>query len=112
MIYRSHIEEVLAITKEQPVHWAGEPYRFITEVGFGPLTFEETILATAPLLAYQIPYYITKGNGHIMQFDTSLQVQRYYLAHDTFLTKGKKRKVLYRFPDKWMRKDVVLFLTE
>ena len=112
MIYRNHIEQVLTISQKEPIHWAGEPYRFKAEVGFGPLSFGETTLATAPLVAYQIPYYVTKGNGHIMQFDTSLQTQRYYLAHDSFISKDKERKVLYRFPDKWMRKDVVLFLTE
>lgn len=112
MIYKNHIAQILTITNKEPVHWAGEPYQFKVKKGIGPLTFGETSLTTAPLVAYQIPYYLTKGNRHIMRFDTSLKAQRYYLAHESFLKKEMEVKVLYRFPDKFLKKEVVLFFNE
>ncbi len=111
MIYKEHINQVLAITGKEPVHWAGQSYSFEADASIGPMTMGKVTLTSAPLLAYQIPYYITKGNKHIMKYDRTLQSKRYYLAHESFFKKGKN-KALYRFPDNWMRQEVVLFLSE
>lgn len=112
LIYKQQVANVLAITKDQPVHWIGEPYKFDSDASIGPITFKKVTLTSAPLIAYQIPYYLTKGNKHIMQYDTTLLANHYYLAHNSSMKDSTSFKILYRFPDKWLNKEVVLFRTE
>lgn len=110
LIYRDHIGKVLEITGSAPVHWCGEPYTFESDASIGPFTFKYVKHTSPTQLAFQIPYYLTKGNGHIMQFDTSLKAGQFYLAHEDFI-RNMPVKVLYSFPDKWMLKEVILFKT-
>ena len=111
LIYKKHISSVLQLTNNQPVHWYGAPYTFESDASIGPITFKQVKLTSAPLLAYQIPYYLTKENGHIMQFDTILQKNQYYMSHEEFIQE-KDIEVLYDFEDKWIRKRIVLFKNE
>jgi 4-amino-4-deoxy-L-arabinose transferase-like glycosyltransferase len=113
LIYRDHTENVLEITKEEPVHWFGIPYTYYSSgVSNGLFSVKDVKVTTASLMPYQIPYYITKGNQHILQFDTIFEPNQYYLARtDVLDLKDKQVKVLYKFPDKWMNKEIVLFKT-
>lgn len=111
LIYQNHINQVLAITKTEPVHWTGKPYTFTADASIGSYTIKNVYLTSAPLVAYQIPYYLTKANGHLMQYDTSLQANRFYLAHKSSI-ENLPVKGLYRFPDKWMEQEVVVFRAE
>ncbi len=109
--YSEHIEEVLKITGDAPVHWNAALYHFSSDASIGPLKFAEKELTTAPLIAYQIPYYLTKGNGKIMQFDSIRQSGQYYLAPAMWIKK-EKPEVLYRFRERWQNFDLVLFKEE
>ena len=111
MVYRNHVKEVLQITEKNPVHWAGEPYHFIARAAVGPYVLAEQMLTSAPLVAYQVPYYVTKGNGHIMRFDRVLEPDHYYLAHRQALP-ADSTTILYRFPDLWLGRELVLFKTD
>ncbi len=111
MIYRQRIQQVLKITDSEPVYLTGAPYTFASDVSLGPLMLKNVELTSAPLIAYQIPYYLTKGNGHILRFDTALVSGRYYLAHQPVVLQQNMHES-YRFPDQWLRKEVVLFKVE
>lgn len=106
--YQAHVTEILQRTNHQAVHWNGPVHRFTSDASIGPLTFSEVELQTAPLIAYQIPYYLTKGNGHIMQFDETRQSGQYYLAPKDWVAKDKVT-VLYHFRERWQQLDLVLF---
>jgi 4-amino-4-deoxy-L-arabinose transferase-like glycosyltransferase len=108
VIYNKHVDKVLSITNNQSIHWAGKPQTFEPDASIGPITMKKIKLTSAPLLPYQIPYYITKGNGHVMQFDPVLRSDQYYLAHKSFVDE-RKLEILYRFPDMWLNDEIVLF---
>jgi len=111
LIYSDHVKTVLEITKDEPVHWYGVPHTYYEPVrSSGLFVFEDVKITTAPLMPYQIPYYITKGNQHILKFDTNFRPNQFYMAHTDYL-KDKPVNVLYSFPDKWLQKQVVLFKT-
>ncbi|MFT4660545.1 MAG: hypothetical protein ACI9N1_000359 [Flavobacteriales bacterium] len=111
LIYKKHVTSILEITKNEPVHWIGEPYKFESDASIGTITVKKVTLTSAPLIAYQIPYYLTKENKQIMQYDTILKPNHFYLAHDSFIKDFTSVNILYRFPDKWVNQEVVLFKT-
>jgi hypothetical protein len=108
MIYRNEIRRVLDITGPAPVHWYGPRYVFESDASVGPITFRKVKLTSAPLVAYQVPYYLARGNGHVMRYDTTLVPGVYYLAHRSAFPAGAG-PALYAFPDLWMEDELVLF---
>lgn len=108
LIYSNHVDKVLSITNNQSIHWAGKPQTFDVDASIGPVNLVKVELTSAPLLPYQIPYYITKGNGQIMQFDPVLRSNQYYLAHKSIVDESEF-EILYRFPDLWLNGEIVLF---
>jgi 4-amino-4-deoxy-L-arabinose transferase-like glycosyltransferase len=112
LIYRDQIKNILEITKNEPVHWYGVPYTYHEPEGSsGLFVFENVKITSAGLMAYQIPYYITKGNRQILKFDLDFEPNQYYLARMDEL-KDKPVKVLYSFQDKWINRQIVLFKTD
>ncbi|UTW64585.1 hypothetical protein KFE98_10730 [bacterium SCSIO 12741] len=106
--YEPHVQEVLRITEGQPVRWCGYIYLFESDASVGPITFEKSELVTPTLMAYQVPYLLTRENGYIMQYDTILEPGQFYLSHDDFL-RDKTVEKLYEFEDRWMKKNLILF---
>ncbi len=106
MIYRAHIQQVLDLTGGEQVRWTGTPYVFESDASLGPVTISNVRLTSAPLVAYQVPYYLALGNGHVMRFDTVPLPGLYYLAHEASSATGP---VLYSFPDEWVDRELVLF---
>ena len=107
--YRQHVDKILEITNRQPVRWTGKrPYVFTSDASIGPLQLSEVKLTTAPLLAYQIPYYLTKETGQIMQYDTLPLPGHYYLADRKTLATDSL-PILYEFRERWQQMDLVLF---
>ncbi len=107
MYYRETMAEMLEITGDEPIYLYGRAHHFPSDASIGPITFEETTLTTAPLIAYQIPYYITRHNHHILQFTERLEPGRYYIARAELLV-GLEYKALFRFEDKWQQRQMVL----
>lgn len=105
--YRNSADEILAITNNEPIYLLGQPYTFVSDASIGPFTFEESILTTAPLIAYQIPYYLSKNNGHIVKFVEKPISGNYHLAPVT-LAETHHLKPLAHIKDIWKGKDYVL----
>ena len=108
LVYRNHVGKILEITNDEPVHFTGRPYTFIADASIDPIKIEREKITTAPLIAYQVPYYLTRSNGHIMKFDTTLKKGVFYLAHEPDV-KIEGEEILYRFRDNWIGEDLVLF---
>lgn len=106
-----HVDNILHHTGEEAVHLAGTPYQFSADVSIGPLQISETRLTTAPILNYNIPFYLSRANGHIMRFDTSLLAQHYYLGIESQLDRDIEHR-LYEFEDHWTGQTLVLFRTD
>ncbi len=105
--YRESIGEMLEITGDEQIFLYGKPHHFTSDASIGPLTFEEKELTTAPLLAYQIPYYISRANKKIMHFTPQLKEGKYHLAPAEMIDK-EDQEVLFRLRDHWQHRDYVL----
>ncbi len=114
LVYHNHAKDILKITEDEPVHWYGIPYTYLKPTGSsGLFEFENVKITTAGLLAYQIPYYITKENYHILEFSPYFEPNQFYLARaDELKIQGKQVKVLYSYQDKWISREIVLFKTD
>ncbi len=106
LFYRHEISNIVAITKDEQIFLSGEPYVFLSDASIGPLHFEEVTLQTAPLIAYQITYYITKANGKILQYEPEMQPGKFYLINQPKL--NEEAEIFYSFTENWMRKEMLL----
>lgn len=104
--YRNLAATILQYTNNTPVFLTGyqQPCPLNTYMLIQPA--QDTVYG-APVLPYQIPYYVTKATGTIMQYDAVPQKDRFYLTPVNFL-KGKKASIYFTFYDDWNRRNVAL----
>lgn len=107
MGYRKCANDMLKIANGEQIYWAENPYVFVSDLKVGPIKFKESQHTTAALLAYEIPYYITRSNKMVMQFETSIQPGKLYLTSQQFAN-GKNVEVLYHMHDNWIQNELVL----
>ncbi|MGB0522545.1 MAG: ArnT family glycosyltransferase [Flammeovirgaceae bacterium] len=79
MIYRGLTEEVLAITQQAEIHFGDDVINYEKNISFGPWHVGSYSLKRPPFFNYQIPYYLSKANGHVMQFDEEIQADVFYI---------------------------------
>ena len=108
LIYRSHVEEILAITGDEAVYFTGPAMQQEVSLGYGGISTGDFTLTTPPLIPYQVPYYLSRHNGKIMKYHTEIQADQYYLAAEDVIA-GKEIEAFYRFKEKWTNKMLVLF---
>ncbi len=109
MTYRAEIAKVLEISESDVVYWTGAPFEFKAEASFLGIDLAAANLSTPPLIAYQVPYYLSRCNGKVMQYHDTPQRGLYYLTHEDQLPKSLQITALYRFRDHSAGKDLVLF---
>ncbi len=105
--YRNATKKILAITKNQPIYLLGHPYVFSSDASLGPITLEETELTTAPLIAYQIPYYLSRSNKHIMKF-TEKPVKGMFHLTTVEIADSLRLAPMAEIRDIWKGKNYVL----
>ncbi|MGD1848764.1 MAG: hypothetical protein ACFB10_25515, partial [Salibacteraceae bacterium] len=108
LTYRAEMDQVLLITKEAPVFYTGYPYTRNTEARLGPLSFGQYELKLPPLLPYQVPYYLSRANGHVMAYHPRPEPNNWYIASKKFAERYTA-EVFYEFRDRWTSKQMVLF---
>jgi 4-amino-4-deoxy-L-arabinose transferase-like glycosyltransferase len=106
--YRSSIKQMLQISNGNMIYFHGSPYVFESDASLGPLHFGKTVLTTAPLMNYRIPYYMSRSTGKVMEFHPRLQAGNYYLA-DKNIADTLEVKALYTLHDNWQQQDYILF---
>jgi 4-amino-4-deoxy-L-arabinose transferase-like glycosyltransferase len=107
LMYRDTVDEILEITKGEPVHLLGVRFKEGLESSIVETFFETDTLITPPLTPFQIPYYLTKGNGHIMKYETQPVKGSFYLGEKEFLVE-LNQKPLYQFNEQWLGNELVL----
>lgn len=105
--YRQQCSQILAITKNEPVYWADAPFYFNSAISIGPIHLQPKQHHTAALIAYQIPYYISRGNKQVMRFTSQIEAGKLYITPEAF-AKDKPVDVLYRLRDNWLQKELWL----
>lgn len=107
LIYRRHTTNILRITEEAPVYLTDNPAVQMADPSFGPWTLQKIPLTTPPLVPYQLPYYLSKANGAVVQFEPVPRPGQFYLCFSDFAD-GKNAEILYRFTEKWTNREMVL----
>ena len=99
---------MLTITNNEPIYWySKKPYNLKFNAAIGSFVIEKVSLKSARLIAYQTPYYITKGTNEVMQFHTTMENNRYYLTPTTEIDTNNF-KIHYSFIDKFIARTLVL----
>ncbi|MEZ5057405.1 MAG: glycosyltransferase family 39 protein [Saprospiraceae bacterium] len=107
LMYRDTAKDILKITKAKPVHLLGKPFKEGLESSIVGTFFETDTLVTPTLIPFQIPYYLTKGNGLIMKYETQPVQGTFYLGEKKFLEE-LNQKPLFQFEEKWVGNELVL----
>lgn len=110
LTYKERVGELLAISGDEPVHWAGPGYGFHTALGIAGHELVSYELTTAPQLAFQLPYYISKTNGHVMQWDAELLPNTWYLM-EIPTAESLSLQPQYQIRDRWLSIELVLVRT-
>jgi hypothetical protein len=108
--FKMTAEKILTITQNEPVYLTGEPYEYNASLGIGPIVIPNTevTLSVPPMIPYQIPYYITKSTGGIMEYTTNLELNNFYLARVNSLP-SEDIEILYQFDDNFLGFELALF---
>ena len=105
LVYRNEMKKITAITKNEQVFLYGEPHQFKAKATIGSLKIKERTLTTAPLIAYQIPYYLTKYTEKPLIFHEVMETGNYYILPKKML---ESELPLYTFFDLWLNSEMVL----
>ena len=104
LVYRQLSEDILKITGDEPVYLTGPPEPMQVSL---PLGLAKTNFEYPPQVPYQLPYYLTKSNGHILKYDPKPAPGKFYLTFPSFVDTNVF-KVHYRFVERWQGRDMVL----
>lgn len=112
LVYRDAINRVLAITKDEPVYYYGQPYTYHVKNKLPGLNLGETDITIPPLVPFQIPYYISRGNKHICQFTNKLEKGKFYISREIWLPKNTLVSILSSFTETTHQEKIVLFTVD
>lgn len=107
LVYRKKAEDLLRIANGEQIFFADNPYYFKSDFGIGPFKLGETEHTTAALIAYEVPYYITRSNKQVMQFETEIKPGKLYITTQQF-AEGKNVDRLYQLHDSWLENELLL----
>ncbi|MEM6394773.1 MAG: glycosyltransferase family 39 protein [Bacteroidota bacterium] len=98
--YRAQVERLLH--KADTIYWTGDPYIYASDFTLAGQTIKEVELKTAPLITYQIPYYLTRLQDEVMRYEEEPVAGRWYLSESVPAPKElNPREDLTRPP--WMQ---------
>jgi len=104
--YRNLCDSILHHSGHSPVYLTGYPGK--TDVNTFPfIQPKQDSVSGAPVIPYQLPYYLTKATNTVMRYDSIPQKGLFYLAPVNFL-QGKNAVVYFTFFDNWVKRDVAL----
>ena len=106
--YRQTVSQMMEACSYQSVHLFGEPHVFSSDASLGPITLDSAVYRTAPLIAYQIPYYVARSSGEVMQFEPKMTADQYYLVPDDLMQ--EEWESLFKLRDHWQKRDYHLVL--
>jgi len=107
LIYRNLGSSIVAITKDKPIYITGEPYRLPLLNSLPLVSYEKDSVMLPPLIAHQIPYYISLHTNASVQYHLHPRKKFFYIAPISFI-QGKKVRVYKRFFDYWQNRELAL----
>lgn len=104
--YRNLSDSILHHSGHSPVYLTG--YSEKNDVNnFLFIQPKEDSINAAPLIPYQVPYYITKATHTVMRYDSIPQKGLFYLTPVNFI-QNKTVIVYFRFFDNWLKREIAL----
>lgn len=97
--YKNKVEAMLTLTKGESIYMTGEPHVYNSVIQLGEKQILTQEVKTAPILAFQIPYYITQQTGKVVVFEEEMKPGKYYLI-DKYFYEDENASVVYEFLDK------------
>lgn len=105
--YKENVTRLLNKNGNHPIHFLGEPYHYRSDLSILGVKLLSAKHETAPLIPYQIPYYIEKNTRQIMMFDTVAKPHTWYLSEKRFVPDHST--VVDSIDDKWLNRKLYLF---
>lgn len=96
------------------IHLLGQPEQHEIDISLGHWSLISTTFSDPMPLSYQLPYYIERHQGSVMQFDTTPGTDRFYLVRKAEISQYidlRETEVLYEFVDDWKRIPLALIKT-
>jgi 4-amino-4-deoxy-L-arabinose transferase-like glycosyltransferase len=109
--YREISNDIISYTKDEDLYFFSRPQTIESKIKLGPLNIYENQLETAPLLAYQLNYYISKSRNQIIPFVTNTNRKGFYIVPEALINL-EQDSVVYRFHEKWQHIDRALIWKE
>ena len=109
--HREQVQLVLDITKEEPIFLVGKPIQLKTDASIGPLKLSEVELHLPMIIAYQIPYYITRHNHHPLKFVETPVSEQWNLVQESSEW-AKEQQIYATLIDETNRQKLVLIKPE
>ncbi|RPD50736.1 ArnT family glycosyltransferase [Paracnuella aquatica] len=108
--YEAPMEEAVAASKGQPLHYWGPVQPFPVAIGTKVFSWRGDTISVPPLIHPQVPYYYHKHSGKLLLYDSVRVSGRNYISFDRDLQggpvdsifsfgdkRGGERMVVYRF---------------
>ncbi len=96
MIYRRLSSEILEITQKAPIHFHEEIEVVQGTLRLGPVVLGEYSLRRPPFFHYQLPYYLSRANNHVMQYDPQIRPGIFYILPNA-VAEARQLKVYKTF---------------
>lgn len=110
----AQIPALFLASKGQSIYLLGDATRHDIDISLGSWSLISTHFLDPMPLSYQLPYYIEKEQGEVMQFHTAAVPDQHYLVRENdlsqFLNPGQY-EILYEFVDDWKRIPLALIKT-
>ncbi|MEM7574757.1 MAG: glycosyltransferase family 39 protein [Bacteroidota bacterium] len=113
--YRAAVERLLTVGS--PIYWTGPPYHYQSDASLGSYKVTEVKLTSAPLITYQIPYYLTRKQGEVMRYHEQPQAGNWYLSQGEVWTSAglslsPKLMAVDSIQDRWINQTLYLWYYE
>lgn len=110
----AHIPHLFEYSAGEPIYLLGSPEEHRVDVSLANWSIVSTTFRDPMPLSYQLPYYIERTQGSIMEFHTSAVKNVFYLMRKEDIPNyvdPQEIDVLYEFVDDWKRIPLALIKT-
>lgn len=105
--YREETSRILERTGSEQIFVLGQAIRQRSDASLGPFTFSEVEVTIPMVMAYQIPYYLSRANGFVLEFVEVPMPGGWHLVLADSVW-GREKEVYGRISDRAIERDWLL----
>lgn len=107
LVYRENVNRMKTLTGNERIYLYGKMDTIPVSPVIDKLLLQGKKIIVPQMMPYQIPYYLSKNDAYIVEFDTEIKTGRLYIAYEDMVK--APAEILYRFKETWFHKEMVLF---